>query len=202
MSLSTLSADELRAGLGDCAMARRIVVLDRTSSTNDVVARMLSEGCAEGLVVFAEQQMAGRGQRGNAWESAQGRGLWFSILLRPKIPVAESPRLTTWAANTIAQTIEDQLDVVASVKPPNDVHIGDRKVAGVLVEMRAEPRAPHAAIMGIGVNVNHRPEDFSEELRPRATSLAVATGHAIDRGAFAIALLRKLDVSYAERFAP
>ena len=84
-----LSAQKLRADVGPGRIGREIIVLEETTSTNDVVWQMAKDGAPEGIVVFAEQQSAGRGQRGNTWESAAGKGLWFSVLLRPK------PRLAT-----------------------------------------------------------------------------------------------------------
>jgi len=170
--MAMLDAVSLRRALGDCTIGREIIVLQETASTNDVVLQMTTPATAQGLVVFAEHQSAGRGQRGNRWESAPFQGLWFSILLRPGIDVGESARLTAWAAHTTAGAICAHLSLPATVKPPNDVHIEGKKVAGVLVEMRAQPNAPHLAIAGIGINVNHAPEDFPNELRDRATSLA------------------------------
>ena len=76
---------DTRAGLGHCTIGKEIIVLDETTSTNDVVLQMANEGAREGLVVFAERQTAGRGQRGNVWESSPGKGLLFSILLRPHV---------------------------------------------------------------------------------------------------------------------
>ena len=87
------------------------------------------------------------------------------------------------------------------MKLPNDVVVAGLKIAGVLVEMRAQKRAPHIAIVGVGVNVNHRAEDFSEELRARAISLAIALDREVDRHEFAAALLQNLDCSYRDAFA-
>jgi BirA family biotin operon repressor/biotin-[acetyl-CoA-carboxylase] ligase len=188
-----LRAEKLRGGV---IIGSEVVVLEQTESTNDVIRQMIDR--PEGLCVFAEEQIAGRGQRGNKWESVRGKGLWFSILLRPKIDIKDSARLTTWVTDVIAQTIADEFDLPAVVKPPNDVYIGERKIAGVLVEMRAQPGGPHIAIVGIGVNVNHAPSDFSEEVRDLATSLAILRRESLDRNRFALALLRNLDRTYAE----
>jgi BirA family biotin operon repressor/biotin-[acetyl-CoA-carboxylase] ligase len=196
-----LSAERLRAGLGEAVIGNEIVVLEQTTSTNDAVLRLAISETAEGLVVFAEHQTAGRGQRGNVWESAAGQGLWFSILLRPKIDIDQSARLTKWAAETVAQTIEQELPLPAAIKSPNDVYVDGRKVAGVLVEMRARTQESHIAVVGIGVNVNHSADDFPPELRASAGSLALAVGHPLDRHRLAVALLRNLDRSYAELFA-
>jgi BirA family transcriptional regulator, biotin operon repressor / biotin---[acetyl-CoA-carboxylase] ligase len=196
-----LSADRLRAELDSAIVGRDIVVVDETTSTNDSVLERTSATTQEGLVVFAERQTAGRGQRNNSWESATGKGLWFSILLRPKIDIGASPQLAEWAARTVADTISKEFELQATVKLPNDVVVAGKKIAGVLVEMRAQKNAPHIAIVGIGVNVNHRAEDFSEELRARAVSLAMALDEQVDRHQFAVTLLRNLDRSYPDAFA-
>ena len=200
-TLDPLSADKLRADLDSVILAHEIVVVDETTSTNDSVLERASPSTREGLVVFAERQTAGRGQRNNSWESATGKGIWFSILLRPKIDIGASPQLAEWAARTVAETISKEFALQATVKLPNDVVVAQRKIAGVLVEMRAQKNAPHIAIVGIGVNVSHRPEDFSEELRARAISLAMALDREVDRHQFAVALLRSLDRSYRDAFA-
>ena len=151
------------------------------------------------MVVFAEHQTAGRGQRGNRWESAARKGLWFSILLRPKIDLASSPRLTAWAAEAISSAIQSEFSLTPAIKLPNDVQIDGRKVAGVLIEMRAQEKAAHLAIAGIGVNVNQSLEDFPEELQDKAISLAMVLSTQVDRQKFAIALLRELDRTYREK---
>jgi len=189
-----LSAQKLRAELGPCTIGREILVLEQTTSTNDVVLQMANAGAPEGIVVFAEHQSTGRGQRGNTWESAAGKGLCFSVLLRPKIAISDPVQLARRTAQIVATTIQSEFHLSATVKLPNDIYIENRKVAGVLVEMRAQPKAPHLAVLGIGVNVNQMSHDFSEELRDRATSLAIARRGPIDRSTFAIALLRNLDL--------
>ena len=195
-----LVAEELQADLTSGVIGREIIVLEQTGSTNDAILQIANANSKEGLVVFAEHQTAGRGQRGNRWESAAGKGLWFSILLRPKIDLASSPQLTAWAAEAVSGAIQNEFSLTPTIKPPNDVQIDGRKVAGVLVEMRAQEKAAHLAIAGIGVNVNQSREDFPKELQSRAISLAMALGKQIDRQSFAVALLRKLDRTYREKF--
>ena len=191
-----LSGEKLSAELRHCTIGREIIVLEQTTSTNDVVLQMANGGAPEGIVVFAEHQSAGRGQRGNAWESAAGKGLWFSVLLRPKVTISDPVQLAQRIAQIVATTIQSEFHLSAVVKLPNDIYIENRKVAGVLVEMRAQAKAPHLAVLGIGVNVNQMPHDFSEELRGRATSLAIVRHGPIDRCFFAVALLRNLELLY------
>ena len=198
--LDRLVAEELQADLGSAVIGREIIVLKQTGSTNDAILQIANPNSDEGLVVFAEHQTAGRGQRGNRWESAARKGLWFSILLRPKIALASSPRLTAWAAEAISSAIQNEFSLTPAIKLPNDVQIDGRKVAGVLIEMRAQEKAAHLAIAGIGVNVNQSLEDFPEELQDKAISLAMVLGTQVDRQKFAIALLRELDRTYREKF--
>jgi BirA family transcriptional regulator, biotin operon repressor / biotin---[acetyl-CoA-carboxylase] ligase len=217
-TLDRLIADQLQAALSSAVIGRQIVVLEQTSSTNDAIFQVASpQGAAaspgrhslgeggsppslvdEGLVLFAEHQIAGRGRRGNRWESAAGKGLWFSILLRPQIQINESWRLTVWAIQAISDVIRAEFALDSTIKMPNDVQLHGRKVAGVLVEMRAQQKAAHVAVVGIGVNANQ--SDFPNELQDRATSLAVTLGRRVNRQEFAVALLRHLDETYRERF--
>jgi len=201
-SSDRLSAVVLRAAMSGAIIGQKIVVLGETTSTNDAVLALAEGGQDQGLVVFAEHQSAGRGQRGNQWESAAYKGLWFSILLHPKIDLAQSGRLTAWAADTVAVTIRSEFFLAAAVKAPNDIYLFGKKLAGVLVEMRAQEKARHLAIAGIGINVNQSGRDFSEDLRPRAISLALALGRTVNRQNFAVALLRNLDRTYRKLFAP
>jgi len=175
-------------------------VLEQTSSTNDAILQVATANSNQGLVLFAEHQTAGRGQRGNRWESAAGKGLWFSVLLRPKIQINDSGQLTIWAIETISDVIRIEFSLEPAIKLPNDVQLSGRKVAGVLVEMRAQDKAPHLAVVGIGINVNQSMEDFPPELQDRAISLAMALHRPVDRRQFAVAVLRYLDRTYRERF--
>jgi len=204
--LRRLIADQLKAELPRGAViGREIIVLEQTSSTNDAVSRVASTdglpSVPEGLVVFAEHQTAGRGQRGNRWESTAGKGLWFSILLRPEILLSNSGRLTIWAIEAISDVIRTEFGLEPAIKLPNDVQLDEHKLAGVLVEMRAQDKAPHLAVVGIGINVNQCRDDFPAELQDNPISLAMALGREVALQNFALALLRKLDLTYREKFS-
>ena len=200
--LDRLIAKELQAHFPCGTIGQRIIVLEQTGSTNDAILQVATANSKEGLVLFAEHQTAGRGQRGNRWESAAGKGLWFSILLRPKIQINDSGRLTIWAIEAISDVIRTEFSLEPTIKLPNDVQLYGRKVAGVLVEMRAQEKAPHLAIVGIGINVNQSLEDFSPELQGRAISMAMALHRPVDRQQFAVVVLQNLDRTYHARFAP
>ncbi len=200
-----LAADQLKAEAPDAVIGREIIVLEQTRSTNDAILRVASTNglpsTPEGLVVFAEHQTDGRGQRGNRWESAAGKGLWFSILLRPEIQLSDSGRLTIWTIEALADAIRIEFGLEPAIKLPNDVQLNGHKVAGVLVEMRAQDKAPHLAVVGIGINVNQFRDDFPAALQDRAVSLAMALGRQVERQNFAVALLRNLDLTYREKFS-
>ena len=200
--LDRLIAKELQAHFPCGTIGQRIIVLEQTGSTNDAILQVPTANAKEGLVLFAERQTAGRGHRGNRWESAAGKGLWFSILLRPKIQNNDSGRLTIWAIEAISDVIRTEFSLEPTIKLPNDVQLYGRKVAGVLVEMRAQEKAPHLAIVGIGINVNQSLEDFPLELQDRAISLAMALHRPVDRQQFAVVVLQNLDRTYHARFAP
>jgi BirA family biotin operon repressor/biotin-[acetyl-CoA-carboxylase] ligase len=198
-TLDRLNADQLQAALHGAMIGRKIILLEETGSTNDAIWRVAS--ISAGLVVFAEHQTDGRGQRGNRWESAARKGLCFSILLRPEIRLSESGRLTIWAIEAISDVVRTEVGLEPAIKLPNDVQINGRKVAGVLVEMRAQNNAPHVAVIGIGINVNQCRDDFPAELQDKAISLAMAVGQQVPRQELALALLQNLDLTYREKFA-
>ena len=191
-----LVADELRATLGECRVGNQLVVVEETSSTNDLAWEAEARGAPEGFVVFAERQTAGRGQYGRRWESAPYQGLWLSVLLRPRITLSESPQLTSLLASVVATTIIEETGCAASIKAPNDIYVTGRKIAGVLVEGRTASDRSYVAVAGMGVNVNQTLKDFPVELRATAGSLRMATGQRIQRGHLAVALLRKLETDY------
>jgi BirA family transcriptional regulator, biotin operon repressor / biotin---[acetyl-CoA-carboxylase] ligase len=149
-------------------------------STNDEALRRAEEGAPAGLVVVAESQTAGRGRQGRSWNDVPGASLAFSAVLRPSIPLPQYPLLAIAMACAVAEAGEELTGAPLTVKWPNDVIHGERKLCGVLAESRVPsvsrlPGTPGLAlIVGAGVNVNHLEEDFPPELRGRAGSLRMA----------------------------
>jgi BirA family biotin operon repressor/biotin-[acetyl-CoA-carboxylase] ligase len=184
-----LIATELRA-----ALENEIVVVEETESTNDLVWQAFERGAAEGFVAFAERQTKGRGQYGRRWESAPYLGLWFSVLLRPAMSLRESPKLTLNLAQAVAATIAEETGCMPTIKSPNDIYLSARKVAGVLVEGRTTNDGSYVAVAGIGINVNQSIQDFPEELRATAGSLAMTAGKKVSREKLAIALLQRISL--------
>jgi len=167
-----------------------VQVVGEITSTNDELLAQGEEGAPTGTLLFAESQTAGRGQFQRPWNSAPGLGLWFSLLLRMEISDATIPSLSAFAPVALVETLGSLGMTGAGIKAPNDLLVGGKKVAGILVETRVG-KSPFA-VVGIGLNVNHAPMDFPEELRARAASLAMITRSSLDRNAVAASLIGEL----------
>lgn len=182
---------EKRAIRGDCvAMWAGCEVrrLDVTDSTNRQARLWAREGAPHGAVVIARQQTQGRGRRGRDWISAPDAGLWFSMVLRPQIAREQYTLLPFAAALATADACQITAGALPDIKWPNDLLLGGRKVTGILVEGEGD-----AAILGIGINVRQRQEDFPEELRDKAGSLEMVTGRAVDLPALEGALMAQIE---------
>ena len=185
-----LCPDQIEFGLRTRLVGRRIAVWNRVESTNDVAARGAGSIANEGLVVLAEEQTAGRGRRGRAWSAPAGSSLLMSVLLFPPEPSADPSWLTALAAIAVVEVVATWSGRDARIKWPNDVRVDGRKVAGILVERGV------GAVIGIGLNVNIRPDEFPGELRDSATSLSILTGGNTDRSGVARDLIERLDDIY------
>ena len=187
-----LIADDILSRMPDRRWIRDILVFEKTGSTNDVISGLGRDGAPAGIVVFAEEQTAGRGRLGRRWQSDPRLGLWFSLLLRPELPLAEWPRLTLWIAYAIARGISEWTPLRAMLKWPNDLYLSGRKLAGILVETSLGENA--FATAGIGVNVNQL--SFPAPLDATATSLRIEAGTTVNRNALAAAILASIDESF------
>jgi BirA family biotin operon repressor/biotin-[acetyl-CoA-carboxylase] ligase len=153
----------------------QVEVVEEAGSTNTLVAERARADGPEGLVILAEHQTAGRGRLDRSWETPARSALTFSVLLRPTVPGAAWPWLPLLTGYEVSKALR-AAGFDATVKWPNDVLIGERKVAGILVE-RVETASGPAAIVGVGLNVGMTAEELPV---PEATSLAVE-GEAPDR---------------------
>lgn len=180
---------------------RRVEWFETIDSTQRIARELARDGAPEGTVVVAETQTAGRGRLGRSWHSPPGLNLYLSIVLRPPLPPAEVPQLALVAGLAVADAVIATTALAAQIKWPNDVVIGDRKVAGVLTEMEAEMDGVHYAIAGIGVNVNATASTFPPELRDKATSLREALGRPVDRAGFTARLLADFEARYSRFLA-
>src|SRR5690349_4893111 len=193
-----LHADDLLARLGKTrVIGRDVRVFKQTTSTNDVVEKLARDGVPEGVVVFAESQTKGRGRLGRHWMSPARKGLWFSVLLRPKLRPLETTQLIVAAATALWRAIHEETGITPEIKWPNDILIRGKKVVGILTELSAEVDRVKHVTMGVGVDVNLSASEFPADLRKIATSLRIETGKPISRPELATAILRELDRDYA-----
>lgn len=169
-----LTAESIRASLPTRVIGQNLVVLPVTDSTNNEAKRMALLGAPHGTVVIAEEQTGGKGRLGRAWRSPPGRGLWFSLLLRPHCSPQQASRMTLLAGLVICRTLRKVAGVPAKVKWPNDVVIGSRKICGILTEMGAEMEQVEYVVIGPGVNIHEG--SYPDDIRERAITLEEATG--------------------------
>ncbi len=169
-------------------------------STNTVALKLGEGGAAEGTLVLAEEQTAGRGQFQRPWSSPAGMGLWTSLLLRPRITPEMIPALSRFAVLALYDTILKMEIKVGdmTIKEPNDLLIGEKKVAGVLVETRLGHNSSFAVI-GIGLNLLQQESDFPLALKEKITSLSLASEKQnIDCQKILITLLQQLYTYYQQ----
>ncbi|GAA1763932.1 biotin--[acetyl-CoA-carboxylase] ligase [Nocardioides hankookensis] len=166
-------------------------MLEEATSTNAVAADRARSGAAEGLVVVAESQSAGRGRLDRTWHTPPRAALLFSVVLRPTVPAADWPWLPLLTGLSVSRALQG-LGYDAGVKWPNDVLIADRKLVGILVERVETPDGP-AAVVGVGINVSLTAEELPV---PTATSLAIEGGAEPDRTAVLGAVLSTLVEAY------
>jgi BirA family biotin operon repressor/biotin-[acetyl-CoA-carboxylase] ligase len=190
-----LFIDDLRRACAAVRFGQDIRYFESVSSTNTVAHQLALEGAAEGTVVIAETQSKGRGRLGRTWESPPYRNLYMSLILRPQVSVAHAPQVGLIAGLAVAETAREWA-VDATIKWPNDVVVGGRKAAGVLTEMEAENGCVRFVVLGVGVNLNSRPEDFPPDLRDKAIAMCSAADAPIDRVGFAARLLSQLEQRY------
>jgi BirA family transcriptional regulator, biotin operon repressor / biotin---[acetyl-CoA-carboxylase] ligase len=213
---SRLCPDQIEHGLVTRRIGRRIAVWNRVGSTNDLALQAGSNLANDGLVVLAEEQVSGRGQRGRQWTAPPRSSILMSVLLFPPARLARSGSdagggsawLTALAAVAVAELVSRRTGAVARIKWPNDVRVEGRKIAGILVERALSPPVaahpagdgrprPRGVVIGIGLNVELDLDIFPPELRGRVTSLARIGGRGdIDRSELARALIELLDEFY------
>ncbi|HEY2459317.1 MAG TPA: biotin--[acetyl-CoA-carboxylase] ligase [Candidatus Acidoferrum sp.] len=189
-----LTADMLRQQVKGGLFGKRIYHFFKVDSTNRVAMELGHAGEAEGAIVLAEEQTAGRGRAGHSWHSERATGIYATLLLRPKLAPVQTPLLTMMAGLSAHAAIQAQTGLTLDVKWPNDLLVHGKKVGGILTEMHAEPGQVRFVIVGIGLNVNQ--EKFPAELAAKATSLRAETGRAQSRQELLARLLREFENDY------
>jgi BirA family transcriptional regulator, biotin operon repressor / biotin---[acetyl-CoA-carboxylase] ligase len=159
---------------------------ERTPST-----QRLLEDAAEGAIAVAEKQTEGRGRLGRSWHARPGTSVLVSVLLEPAVASERLPELTLLAGEACAEAITALAGLATTIKPPNDVLVDGRKVAGILAEAR-----DGRVVLGIGINVNVAPEDLPTETGTPAGSLSLAAGRELSRAGLLAEVLLRLEQRY------
>jgi len=184
-----LNLASFHAALHTESTARRVVYLTSTRSTMDIARREAEEGADDGTLVIAEEQSAGRGRFGRRWISPAGTNLYFTLALRPSPPLLR--RLAIVSALAVCLAVEEVAGIPTQVKWPNDVQIGGRKLAGVLIESELAGSDVRYVLVGVGINVNYRIDD--PEISDIATSLLKEVGSPVSREALLAAVMNRFE---------
>lgn len=187
-----LDPDALEAPLGTQVLGRAFQVWSAISSTNDLALKAATVRANEGLVIVADRQSAGRGQRGRGWVAPSGSAVLMSVVLFPEPPLDRPEALVTVTAVAVARALAPFVRIAPQIKWPNDLYLSDRKVGGILVERNL------GTVIGIGLNVHSNPPD---DARTRATCLAAHTSQTPNRTLLIRAIVRALDDVCSEAFA-
>ncbi|MDD5678118.1 MAG: biotin--[acetyl-CoA-carboxylase] ligase [Kiritimatiellae bacterium] len=186
---------KIRIALKDCYLGQPMLFLKETGSTNDVLKARAEKGAPEGFTVVADCQTRGRGRHGRPWLSLSGKGVYMSVLLRSNWPATDGVFLNICASVAVARALEHWRLKQVRLKWPNDVMVNGRKIAGVLVEPRIMRAAIEFAVVGIGVNVLHRENDFGSLAPGLVTSLR-NEGVAANCDQVLVRVLNELDICY------
>ncbi|RYM06390.1 biotin--[acetyl-CoA-carboxylase] ligase [Sporolactobacillus sp. THM7-7] len=193
-----LNEAALTAGLETETIGQNIYFYETIGSTQKQALRLADEGAEDGTVVITNFQSAGRGRLGNTWQSARGTNVAMSLILRPDLPIEETPQLTLLTAVAVADTIERQAGIHCGIKWPNDILYNGKKLVGILTELQAEATYVKSVVIGIGINVNTDSDAFSGVLLTKATSLKAVTGRTFDLAA----LVRTFFQTFEDLYRP
>ncbi len=196
-SNNILNEFAIRKGLPAAVFGKReIKIFETTGSTNIEAFQLASAGLSEGSIILAERQESGKGRLGRIWSSPSGKNVYLSIVMRPEIPPYIAPRLTIVTAVALSDTLIETGINDHRIKWPNDILSGNKKLSGILTEMKGDTDSIEFIIIGIGINVNASPDDYPPELRDNITSLKMLLDNEIDRNYFVSKLLTNFEKYY------
>jgi BirA family transcriptional regulator, biotin operon repressor / biotin---[acetyl-CoA-carboxylase] ligase len=177
-------------------IGRELLFFDSVSSTNSLAMELASQGCVEGTIVIADSQTTGKGRLGRSWISPPAKNLYMSIVLRPEISPRDATALTLLSAVACASAIRRNSSIALSIKWPNDLIIGRRKIGGILTEIKADIDRINYAVVGIGINVNMSAEEMPDDIKDLATSLMIERKEGISRTELAADVIMEFDRWY------
>lgn len=191
-----LLPNEILTKLTTKSLGRNIIYQTSVDSTNNIAKKAAFDGCEHGTIVVAEEQVGGKGRLARGWFSPLGRGIWFSLVLRPPFLPQEAPKFTLLMAVALAQAFEKYPEVKIAIKWPNDILLNERKLVGILTEMNAEMEAINYIVIGTGINVNVPKDIAPQDIQDKLVSLADVCSNAIDRVKLLTVILKELEELY------
>lgn len=199
--MTSLNGSKKMASLTDykaqgSVLGHRLISFDEIDSTNRLALELAEQDQEPGTVVLAENQSCGRGRLGKSWLSAQGQGLYFSVILRPEIEVEKLSRLTLMAGVASAEALQPYCQEKILLKWPNDILLAGKKCGGILAELSWQGKKP-SVVLGIGLNIHRPPHGFPEDIAQRAGSLA-DFGCTAGRGQLLAAVIKGIDETVVE----
>lgn len=189
-----LNYEEIEEYLDTDSMGRNIHHFDSIDSTNKK-AKEMALGEKEGTVLVAEEQIGGKGRLGRTWISPKGKGIWMSIILKPKVDPMKVAKITLLGAAAVNKALNN-LNIKSQIKWPNDILIDGKKICGILTEMNCELNMINYVVMGIGINVNLDANEIPEDLRDKATSVKISEGKEINRKELLANILNEFEELY------
>jgi len=192
----SLLAEEIYFKLKTKTIGKKVYAYHSVQSTNTVAAQLVNSSAPEGTVVIAEHQTRGRGRMGRSWHSPEKVGMYCSIILKPRIHPTLAPGISLISAVAVADTIGSFGKLNVKIKWPNDVLINGKKTAGILTDLSAELDRIKFIVVGIGVNINQKENDFDKTLVGKATSIGINLKKDINRVDFVQKLLYNFEKQY------
>lgn len=171
-----VSGNTVKWGLETTWLGKTIIHQTTGTSTQQIIHERARKGEEHGAVAILDEQTKGRGRLNRDWHAAPKKGMWLSILLRPKIAPQHAPQLTLLTAAVLADVLKAHTKTQPLIKWPNDILINKKKIAGILTEMQAEQDQIQYIVIGIGLNMNHTKADLPKTSKYQATSLFQETG--------------------------
>lgn len=189
-----MKPDDIKSKIKD-SIGREIFFYEKVGSTN-AVASNLAEQVAEGTVIIADTQEKGRGRLGRVWVSPPGENIYMSIILRPQIETKDATLITIMAAVASANALRKVTGLNISIKWPNDLICHERKIGGILTELKTDQKGILFSVIGIGINVNTDINAFPEDVREIATSVKNETGKLFSREEIVAEILNEINNWY------
>lgn len=189
------SIDDVRAGVNGL-IGKEILFYETVDSTNTVGEALAEKGRAEGTVIIADSQEKGRGRLGRSWVSPPSLNIYMSMVLRPKIEPKDTTLITIMAAVGCTIALRKVTGLNVSIKWPNDLMVSDKKMGGILTEMRVARKKIKYVVTGIGINVNMDSDALPDEIKEIATSIKIETGMSYPRAEILIEILNQIDHWY------